>query len=154
VIPDRVVEVVSGPAVMLVATRDAALRPAHAVAVGAFVHDDRATVTVYVADVRAGRTLANLADNGRVALACGLVSHEAYQLKGTFVASRPTTEADVQRQDAYRAAILTAVRQMFPDDIAVPLTQGMPYRPGVAITFRVEAVFLQTPGPGAGARMA
>jgi len=28
------------------------------------------------------------------------------------------------------------------------------YPPGVAITFRVEEVFLQTPGPGAGSKMA
>ncbi|MBI1735526.1 MAG: hypothetical protein HYR51_10160 [Candidatus Rokubacteria bacterium] len=152
-IPDRVVEVVSGPAVIQVATRDAALRPAHTLAVGAFVHDDRATVTVYVAELRAAQTLANLADNGRIAVACGLVSHEAYQLKGACLESRPTTDDDVRRQEAYRAAILAAMRRAYPDAIAVPLTQGMPYRPGVAITFRVESVFLQTPGPGAGARM-
>lgn len=152
-IPDRVVEIVDGPAVIQVATRDATLRPAHALAVGAFVHDDRATVTVFVAERRAAQTLANLADNGRIAVACGLVSHEAYQLKGTYLASRPTTDDEVRRQEAYRAAILAAMRQVYPEAIAEPLTQRLPYRPGVAITFRVDSVFLQTPGPGAGTRM-
>ncbi len=31
---------------------------------------------------------------------------------------------------------------------------GFEYRPGVAITFRVEEIFRQTPGPGAGEKLA
>ena len=152
-IPERVIEVVGGPAVIQIATRDAALRPAHALAVGAFVHDDRTTVTVFLGARRAAQTLENLADNGRIAVACGLVSHESYQLKGTYLGSRPTTDDDVRRQEAYRTAVMEALRQMFPESIARPLIDGVPYRPGVAITFRAEQVFLQTPGPGAGTRM-
>ena len=38
----------------------------------------------------------------------------------------------------------------YPEAIARPLTMGLAYTPGVAITFRAEEVFLQTPGPGAG----
>jgi hypothetical protein len=34
-----------------------------------------------------------------------------------------------------------------------PLFLGAVYRPSVAITFRVEEVFLQTPGPRAGNKM-
>ena len=152
-IPDRVAEVLGGPAVIQIGTRDAELRPAHALAVGAVVHDDRATVTVFLAERRAGTILKNLADNGRIAVAFGLVSHEAYQLKGTYLASRPTTDDDVRRQEAYRAAVVDAMRRVYPEALARPIVEGVPYWPGVAITFRVEAVYLQTPGPGAGARM-
>jgi hypothetical protein len=154
VIPDRVAEVLGGPAVIQIGTRDAELRPAHALGVGAFVHEDRATVTVFVAERRAAAMLRNLADNGRIAVAFGLVSHESYQLKGTFLASRPTADADVRRQEAYRAAVVDALRRVYPEPIAGPIVEGVPYRPGIAITFRVEAVYLQTPGPGAGTQIA
>jgi hypothetical protein len=153
-IPDRVVEVLHGPAVMVVGTRDATLKPAHTCAVGAVVHDDRRTVTFFVPESRSTRLLSNLRDNGRVAFGFGWVSHEAYQLKGTYLSSRPTTGEDVVRQEAYRKALLASVRQAYPEEIARPLVLGFAYTPGVAVTFRVEEVFLQTPGPGAGTRMA
>jgi hypothetical protein len=34
-----------------------------------------------------------------------------------------------------------------------PMILGTAFQPSVAITFRVEEVFLQTPGPGAGSKM-
>jgi hypothetical protein len=153
-IPDRVVEVLQGPAIMQAGTRDATLRPAHTIAVGAVVGEDRRTVTFFVAESRAARLLSDLRDNGRVALEFGWVSHEAYQLKGTYVSSRPTTEQDAVRQEAYRRMLLAAARAVYPEVIARPFALGNAYRPGVAVTFRVEEVFLQTPGPGAGSRLA
>lgn len=154
IIPDRVVEVLRGPAIMTVGTRDASLRPAHVCAVGAVVDDDRRTVTFFVPESRSARLLSDLQDNGRVAFSFGLVSHEAYQLKGTYLSSRPTTNDDVAFQDAYRTKLLAAVRKVYPDEIALPYALGVAYQPGVAVTFRVEEIFLQTPGPGAGTRMA
>lgn len=153
-IPDRVIEVLHGPAYVQIGTRDEALRPAHVCAVGALVHDDRETVTLFVPTPRAERILPNLTGNGRIAVGVALASHEAYQLKGTYVSSRPTDDADRARQEAYRAALLAAALEAgYPEAIAWPLTQGYAYAPGVAITFRAEEVFLQTPGPGAGTRM-
>ena len=152
-IPDHVIEVLHGPAVFQVGTRDDALRPSHAIGVSGFVHDDRTTVTVFVPECRAGQTLRNLEDNGRIAVAFGLVSHESYQLKGIYMTSRPTTDGEARRQEAYRVAVVNEMRRVFPDAIARPIIEGVPYWPGIAITFRVEAVYLQTPGPGAGTRM-
>ena len=154
-IPDRVIEVLHGPAYMQIGTRDAALRPSHTVAVGAVVHDDRETVTVFVPTARARRILADLESNGRVALGIALVSHEAYQLKGSYLSTRPTDARDLARQETYRKALLDdALGVGYPDEIARPLTQGFAYTPGTAITFRAEQVFLQTPGPGAGTPLA
>lgn len=152
-IPDKVIELLHGPAFMQVGTRDAGLRPAHTFAVGAVVHDDRQTITVFVPESRSTRVLSDLKANGRVALGVALVSHEAYQLKGTYVSSRPTGDEETALQEAYRAKLVAAVRQVFPDEIARPFALGFAYWPGVAITFRVEEVFLQTPGPGAGTKM-
>jgi hypothetical protein len=150
-ISDRVIEVLHGPAFMQIGTRDAALRPAHAFAVGAAVHDDRQTVTLFVPTARSERVLRDLTENGRIALGVSLASHEAYQLKGTYISSRPTDTEDRARQEAYRAALLASVLEAgYPEAIARPLTLGFAYTPSVAITFRAEEVFLQTPGPGAG----
>ena len=56
-IPDRVIEILSGPSFVQIATRDESLRPAHTYAVGALVHEDRQTVTVLVPTARAARIL-------------------------------------------------------------------------------------------------
>ncbi len=153
-IPDRVVEVLQGPAFIQAGTRDETLRPVHTFAIGAVVHPDRETVTFFVPESRSVPILANLENNGRVALGFALVSHEAYQLKGTYLSARPGDESDAGVQDAYRSKFLAAVRQTaYPEEIARALTLGFAYRPCVAITFRAEEVFLQTPGPGAGKKM-
>jgi hypothetical protein len=154
-IPDRVVEFLHGPVFLQIGTRDDALRPAHVMAVGAVVHDDRQTVTVFAPAGRAERALRDLTANGRIALGVGHASHEAYQLKGTYLSSRPTDAADRARQEAYRIALLASLLEAgYPESIARPLALGFAYTPGVAITFRAEEVFLQTPGPGAGTRLA
>ncbi len=150
-IPDRVVEVLHGPAFIQIGSRNEALQPAHTYAVGAMVHDDRQTVTVFVPTARAERVLRDLRENGRIALGVALASHEAYQLKGTYVSSRPAVDADRARQEAYRATLLASVLEAgYPEAIGRPLTLGFAYTPAVGITFRAEEVFLQTPGPGAG----
>ena len=150
-IPDRVVEVLHGPAFMQIGSRNEALQPAHTYAVGAMVHDDRQTVTVFVPMARAERVLRDLRENGRIALGVALASHEAYQLKGTYVSSRSADGAERARQEAYRAALLASTLEAgYPEAVARPLTLGIAYMPAVAITFRAEEVFLQTPGPGAG----
>jgi hypothetical protein len=153
-IPDRVIEVLSGPSFVQIGTRDENLRPAHTYAVGAMVHEDRQTVTVLVPTARAARILPHLEANGRIALGIAQASHEAYQLKGTYLTTRPTDADDLARQEAYRRALLAdALKAGFPEEIARPLTQGFAYSPSVAISFRAEEVFLQTPGPDAGSRL-
>jgi hypothetical protein len=153
-IPDRVIEMIHGPSYLQLGTRDERLRPAHTFAVGGMVHEDRQTVTVFVPSERAQRIVAHLESNGRVALGIGQASHEAYQLKGTYLARRPTDADDVARQEAYRKALLAdALTAGYPEEIARPFTQGFAYAPGLAITFRAEEVFLQTPGPEAGSRL-
>jgi len=154
VIPDRVAEHLTGPSFIQVATRNAELRPAHAHVLGAVVHDDRQTVTFFVAEKRAKRIVADLENNGRVALEAAQATHEAYQLKGQYVSSRPSSEEEYAVQEAYQKIILEGLMQFFPEELAKPIAGvESQYRPSIAITFRVEEVFLQTPGPGAGTKM-
>jgi len=153
-IPDRVVEVIHGPAWLYAGTHDEKLRPAHTFAVGAVVHSDREHVTFFVPRSRSERILSDLTSNGKVALAVALASHEAYQLKGGYVSSRPTDEKDLTVQEIYRPKLFAdGLRAGYPEQIIKPLALGFAYRPGVAITFRVQEVFLQTPGPDAGKKI-
>jgi len=153
-IPDRVVETIHGAAVMYVGTRDERLRPAQTFVIGAVVHSDHKTVTFFVPESRAERILSDLKNNGGVALSVGLPTHEAYQLKGAYISSRPTDAKDRAVQELHRSKVLSARLQAgAPEQVVKPLILGFAYQPGVAITFRVEEVFLQTPGPEAGKKI-
>lgn len=153
-IPDRVVEVIHGSAIMYVGTRDEELRPAHTRVIGAVVHPDHETMTFFIPESRSERIVSDLKNNGKIALAIGLPTHEAYQVKGTYISSHPTDTRDWAVQEAYRSKVLSALLQAgYPEQIVKPYTLGFVYRPGIAITFRAEEIFLQTPGPEAGKKI-
>lgn len=153
-IPDRIIEVIHGPAFMHAGTRDERLRPAHTFVIGAVVHPDQETITFFVPESRSQRILSDLQNNGRVALAVGLATHEAYQLKGVYISPRPADAKERTVQEIYRSKLLSAMLQAgYPEQIARPLVLGMAYQPAVAITFRAEEIFLQTPGPEAGKKI-
>lgn len=153
-IPDKVVEAVHGSAVIFAGTRDERLHPAQTFVIGAVAHPDRETITFFVPESRAERILSDLKNNGRVALAVSLITHEAYQLKGSYIASCPTDAKDRAVQEISRTKLVSAMIQVgYPEQLVKPLVLGFAYQPGVAITFRVEEVFLQTPGPEAGKKI-
>ena len=153
-IPARIVEVIHGPAVMCAGTHDERLCPAHTFVIGAVAHPDQETITFFVPESRSERILSDLKSNGRVALAVSMLTHEAYQLKGGYVSSRPTDAKERAVQEIYRSKLLSAMIQAgYPDQIAKPLVLGFAYQPAVAITFRAEEIFLQTPGPEAGKKI-
>lgn len=153
-IPDRVAQHLEGPSFIQAATRNADLRPAHAHVQGAFVHEDRETVTFYISEHRAKRMIADLEENGRIALGAAQATHEAYQMKGKYLSSRPTNPQDDARRKAYLENILGGLLAFFPEELAKRLIDvESNFQGSVAITFRVEEVFLQTPGPNAGTKM-
>jgi hypothetical protein len=154
-ITDRVVEVIHGPAWMYAGSHDERLCPAQTVVIGAIVHSDQETMTFFVPESRSERLLSNLKSNGRVALAVSLPTHEAYQLKGSYLSSRAADAKDRAVQDIYRAKLITATIQSgYPEQLITWLVLGFVYQPAVAITFRPEEIFLQTPGPQAGKKIA
>ena len=152
-IPERVLEVLRGPAFMHVGTRDADLRPAHAFPLGVVVADDRETVTFFVNEWRSKRILSDLENNGRVALAGGWITHEAYQLKGLYLSSRPATDDEIAFQETHCARLCAELADVLPKEMVEGLFLKLTCRPSVAVTFRVEEVFLQTPGPDAGTKI-
>jgi hypothetical protein len=148
---DEVVELLASGVVMSVGTRDRALCPECVPAMGSRVHRDRRTLTVFVPRSLVGATLTNLEDNGQIAVSFARPSDEkTMQVKGQARKVREATEAD--------RPILELSRGGFVEQMAVvgtprAVTRRMAWWPSVAIDIDVADVFVQTPGPGAGARL-
>lgn len=132
-------------------TRNAQLEPNAAYVGAARVDDDRQHLTIYVPDVAASDVLDDLRSNGQAAVVFARPEDDrACQVKGTFVAAQPAAAAD----EAF-------VRQQFAGFLHQLQIIGMPGEstrawdvwPAVAVRLRVTAVFDQTPGPNAGARL-
>jgi hypothetical protein len=145
-IPDRLVVFVHGPVVSWVGTRDARLRPTVAWVFGARVLAVTDEIIAFVPDVEVERTKRNLEQNSLVAFtAVQPVTHEAYQFKGKLVEMRPSNDEERAVQDIHRAKLISHFtifsRELFG---------GFTLHPSTALTFRVEQIFVQTPGPGAG----
>ena len=133
---------------LLVGTRDAALRPASARAFGVEVSAPSGTATVFVAAAGSQTTLSNLRDNGRLALTFSRpIDHRSLQVKGRVLSITETDERQHRLQDRYfgrfaEGLIFTGLQQS--------LLRRIRYFPSYAVHFRIESMFDQTPGPGAG----
>ena len=92
--------------------------------------------------------LENLKVKGRISFFFGLPSHEAYQFKGQFLETREITEEELANSEK----ILSVTKDMF-DSIGIPseaVERMLGTPPDLGVTFRVEKIFIQTPGPEAG----
>ncbi|MBI2059527.1 MAG: pyridoxamine 5'-phosphate oxidase family protein [Nitrospirae bacterium] len=155
-IPEKLVEFLHGPVYIGVGTRDERLRPLHTWAMGMTVAADRKALTLFIPDKTSGRMLENLKHNGKVAVGVGSpVNNENYQLKGEFATSRPTEPGEAAIQEIYRTKLLTtSIQAGYPEAIIKPLVMGFAYKPSLAVTVIVKEIYLQTPGPEAGKKMA
>ena len=148
-IPERFVEFFRGPLPMLLGTRDKNLYPSFSRPMGGWINEDRETITFLIHEREAERIQKNLQDNGRIALTVAeMPSHETYQFKGSFVSLRKTQEHEMAFQQDYRQSL--AERFKTEMGIEEEYWLGYAFHPSVAITFRVEVIYNQTPGPGAG----
>jgi len=73
--------------------------------------------------------------------------NRSVQLKGAVLEIRPGREDERPLVDQYRAQFARMLEPLGVPRAAVLRIQNWP---AVAVRFRVEAVFLQTPGPAAG----
>jgi hypothetical protein len=135
-----------------IGTRSASLDPNGSRALAVQVEPDGRHVVVYVARAAAARLMADLESNGQAAVGFGRpIDDRACQVKGVLIESRDATDAEhtlVHRQwDGFLSSL---------EKIGIPraITRGWITWPAVAIRLRVNAVFEQTPGPGAGAPIA
>jgi hypothetical protein len=99
----------------------------------------------------AERALANLRDNGAIAVTFSRPSdYQGVQLKGVVTSIEESGEPERVIQDRYRAALFEQLQFV---GVARSVCRRLAWWPSVAVTFRADAVFLQTPGPGAGRRL-
>jgi pyridoxamine 5'-phosphate oxidase-like protein len=151
VISAELTEFIEAGLSMLVGTRDARLVPDYVRAVGARVEKGGREVTVFLPAATSAASIANLADNGRIAMCVSRpVDHRTVQLKGRVVSSGSAADADRPLLERYRTDFAATLAY-----VGVPprLTLRMSHWPSYAVRFRVESLFDQTPGPGAGAEI-
>jgi len=151
-IPADVVEFIHGPQIALIGTRDRALRPTSTRVIGAIAQAEDDLITAMIADVTATATLANLADNGRVALVMSeFPSHRTYQFKGSCVDIKRCSESQKAVRNLYLEKLGARIAQYLWVQPPADYYERVIIDPAHAIRFKVEAMFNQTPGPQAGA---
>jgi hypothetical protein len=142
---------IHGPQIMLVGTRSKALRPAARRVAGAYAEPEADAVTIFVPDCEGRAILENAADNGRIAVVLiDAATHRSYQLKGQFLESHPSTEREKAIRDLYLEKLIVHMRVNYPIPLPENHFRNFIMEPSTSLRFRLEAIFNQTPGPGAG----
>jgi hypothetical protein len=150
-IPKELLELVEGGASIQVGTRDEALRPECLRAVGAQLGADRSTLIVYVPSELAARTIANLENNGAIAVTFSQISnHHTIQVKGELRTLRRTRKNERILQERWLAAF---TEQLHMTGFSRRIGRRLRYWPSLALELEIHELFAQTPGPGAGRRI-
>jgi hypothetical protein len=132
-----------------IGTRNASMQPNGTRALAVTVDDDDLHVVVYVAQVAAARILPDLEANRQIAVGFGRpIDDRACQVKGVFIDARAATDSERSTVLAQWDGFLDKLEL-----IGIPraATRTWVTWPAVAIRFRANALFDQTPGPAAGA---
>lgn len=133
-------------------TRNARLEPNGVRVIAVMVDADRQHLTAYLPSLDAAAVLADLDANGQAALAFARPTDDrACQIKGECVSVRDAEPAERTRvQDQWQGLIAQLAMVGIPPEAS----HGWTSWPCVAVRLRVTAAFDQTPGPGAGSRLA
>lgn len=133
-------------------TRDKDLVPhAHRVS-GWRVGPERETMELFVPEPFTEHLLASLQDNARIALTVEeFPSHETYQLKGNYIGHRPPGADDLAIHEQCRERFVRSLRSFL--NLPEEVLRAFILKPDVVVSFKVEEIYLQTPGPGAGSRI-
>ncbi len=137
---------------MLVGTRDEALRPDAVRAVGVRVWPGASRLTVYLAVATSTRAVANARATEQLALTVSHPpTHRTYQIKGAVREVREAASEDRTLIDRYIDDFADVVA-----GVGLPrhITRRMTVWPAFALDVDIAEVFVQTPGPDAGSRMA
>lgn len=148
-IPDELAVFFESGVSVLAGSANKRLVPTVMRAIAVRAEKDRQHVRLYVADATSARMLADVRENPRLAVTVSKVTtHRTMQLKGPVLSIVANGEADA-------AEYVDRARQAFARDLELI---GMPSRhtrrlallPFQELRIRVDALFVQTPGPGAG----
>jgi hypothetical protein len=154
-LPDDLVRMATTGVIVIVGTRDADRVPEVSRGWGIRVLPD--ALEVCVSSRVCGRTLDNLADNQQIAVTItSPSSYRSFQVKGRAIETRSIAPSDLERITRHQRAFTDEVVSVgMPEQSAVRLSSiEMEDAPEITnILVLVEAVFTQTPGPGAGSRL-
>ena len=147
-IPERTHEALINGGIGHIGSANADLKTTHTETFGASLDNENNCVTCFVLSILAEPILENLKEKGRISFFFGLPSHEAYQFKGQFLETREIIEEELANTEK----VLSVTKDMF-DSIGIPseaVERMLGTPPDLGVTFRVEKIFIQTPGPEAG----
>ena len=152
-IPAKIVTFLGRANVAQAGTRDRHLVPRGHRVSGWYVGADLTTLTVLIPAASQPQLIENLEDNGWIAMTIeDYPAHETYQFKGQYIRHRPADARDAEVADRQREGFLRSVLPFFGEQAVRPV-RAFTQPPAVAVEFRVVEIFVQTPGPGAGARI-
>ena len=149
-LPPELYSLLQGRSVVYIATRNAALEPLSTVAGGLRPADDDREVTVFLPAALSPLILANLRDNGQMAVTMVRPSdHRALQIKGVWLGERRTDDDDRAFLSRHRDEMLQEMGL-----VGVPRSawRRLAWWPCLALRMEVRDTFVQTPGPSAGRR--
>jgi len=153
-IPEKIVRFLEQRAnIAFAGTRNRDLVPfGHRVS-GWSVGADGRTLTAFTPEPFTAGLVESLQENGEFALTVeDFPAHETYQFKGRYVRHRPVQREDIDIVDRIRERFMKNMRTVFPA-AAEDIVAAFISKPGLAVEFEVSEIFVQTPGPGAGARI-
>jgi len=113
------------------------------------------TITVFIPASWTAGLLDALRSNGQIAITLEEVgTHETYQIKGRYLRDRAVRPDEIDIASESRERFVKALLAMFPGEpVGAMLRASLP-SPTLAVEIDVREVFLQTPGPEAGRRIA
>ena len=147
-IPEHTIKALTDGVVGHLGTVGADLKTIHTDILSASCDKENDTVTCFARKILAGPTLEKMKETGRVSYFFGLMSHEAYQFKGSFIETCELTEAELEQSSKFRDGLQEVMEGMGIERDKSFKMLGT--APDIGIKFKVEKIFIQTPGPDAG----
>ena len=124
------------------------LKSVHTDTLSTSFEQDKDTITCFLLSSLSEKVLGNFKSTGRVSFFVGLPSHEAYQFKGEFIGTRSLTDDELSHSEIFRNNCIEALSSMGTPAEAAGKIFGT--SPDLGVTFKVEHIYKQTPGPEAG----
>ena len=120
----------------------------HVDTLGVMVNNSSSTLTCFILKSECEEVINFLKSSGRISFFVGMISHEAYNFKGQFIELKQLNDDDLKISQDYRKSLIDIITSIgVPEDGAIEKYGKVP---DIGITFKVDKVFVQTPGPDAG----
>lgn len=148
--PEHIAMVDRGVSV-IVASRDAALRPSIMRGVGSAISADGTQVTVFLRRSQSRQLMQHIEAGGGLAVVFSEPpTHRTLQLKARQASLRPASPTDQPQLARYLASMQCELAQVgYGPEFAAAMLSA-PLEDVVAVQFTPESAFDQTPGPRAG----